>query len=80
MQKIIFYTPVVETGKLYSMVTDKSVAELKKQGIIPNNSPTLIKDYDESNISFLYDIYHLDFFVFVNNANPTDIVFNKELF
>ena len=29
---------------------------------------------------FLYNVYHIDFFKFNNNTNPTDIVLNKELF
>lgn len=80
MQKIIFFTPVIETGKLSSIITDDSIEFLKSEGIIPVDSKTLIKDYDETNIKFMYDIYHINFFNFNDAENPTDIVLNKELF
>jgi hypothetical protein len=80
MQKIIFFTPIVETGKLATIISIDPVVELKAQGIIPDNSLTLIKDYDESDLDLRYAIYHVDFFAFNDATNPTDIVFNKELF
>jgi hypothetical protein len=80
MQKIIFFTPVVETGKLATIISDKSVNDLKKEGIIPNNSLTLIKNFDESNVDLQYSLYYIEYFTFNNNNVPTDIVFNKQLF
>jgi hypothetical protein len=71
---------LVETGKLATIISNDSVSELKEQGIIPSNSATLIKDYDESDLDLRYSIYHVDFFTFNDATNPTDIVFNKELF
>ena len=80
MQKIIFFTPIVETGKLATIVSEKSVSQLKDEGIIPSASSALIKDYDSTNIQFMYDIYHVDFFQFDNPENPTSIILNKEMF
>jgi hypothetical protein len=80
MQKIIFFTPVVETGKLSTIISEKSVSELKEEGIIPSSSSTLVRDYDITNNVFMYNVYHINFFQFDNPENPTDIVFNKEMF
>ncbi len=80
MQKIIFFTPVVETGKLATIISEKSVSELKDEGIIPVASSTLIKDYDITDNEFMYNVYHVDFFRFDNPENPTNLIFNKEMF
>jgi hypothetical protein len=80
MQKIIFFTPIVETGKLATIISEKSVSQLKDEGIIPSASSTLIKDYDITDNEFMYNIYHINFFTFDDATNPTDIVFNKEMF
>jgi len=79
MQKIIFYTPVVETGKLATIISEKTVDVLKEEEVIPKDSLTLTKDFDEIDIDLRYSIYHVEYFTFNNNV-PTDIVFNKQLF
>jgi hypothetical protein len=80
MQKVIFFNSEVSSNKLSSIVTDKAVAELISLGIIPEESLTVIKNYDESNIKLMYDIYHVDYLVFNNSVAPTDVVLNKEMF
>jgi hypothetical protein len=80
MQKIIFFNSSADSEKLSSIVTDKSVDELKSEGIIPTVSSTLIKNYDESDIKLMYDIYHVDFLMFDSNVPPTNLVLNKEVF
>lgn len=80
MQKIIFFNSDVDSEKLSSIVTDKSVEELKSEGIIPTESSTLIKNYDETDVKLMYDIYHVDYLMFNNSGSPTELVLNKEIF
>ena len=76
----IFFNSDIESNKLSSTITDKSVDELVSLGIIPAESLTLIKDYDESNVKLMYDIYHIDYLVFNGTVPPTSLVLNKEMF
>ena len=79
MQKIIFFTPIVETGKLATIITDKSVDELKQENIIPINSKFVIKDYNENNLDELAVVYHSEYFKFNDDVNPTDIILNTDI-
>lgn len=78
MQKVIFFNSDVTKKNLASIVTDKNVDELISEGIIPEGASTVIKNYDETDVKLMYDIYHIDYLMF--NDNISDVVLNKEMF
>ena len=78
MQKVIFFNSDVTKKNLASIVTDKTVDELISDGIIPEGASTVIKNFDETDVKLMYDIYHVDYLIFNNNV--TDVVLNKEMF
>lgn len=80
MQKVIFFNSEISNKNLSSIITDKSVEELTSEGIIPTGSLALTKNYDETNVKLMYDIYNVDYLVFDDNVPPTSVVLNKEMF
>ena len=79
MQKIIYFTPIPETGNLASIVTDKTPTELTELGVIPKNSKYLINDFDPDNDEQAAQVYHINYMKFDNNNNPQNIILDKEL-
>lgn len=79
MQKIIFFTPIPETGKLASIISDNTPEELIEMDIIPSDSKYLIQDFDESDDDQRATIYHINYMTFDNSVNPKNLVLNKEL-
>jgi hypothetical protein len=77
--KIIYFTPIPETKKLATIITDKSVEDLVNDGVIPEKSKTVIKDYDESNSELISEIYHIELLKFDKETNPTNVVLNSSL-
>lgn len=79
MQKIIFFTPIPDTGKLATVVSDKQPKDLIKDGIIPSNSKFVIETLDSSNWDQQAAIYHIEYMKFDNPTNPQRIVLNKDM-
>lgn len=79
MQKVIYFTPIPETGKLSTIITDKSPEELIEQNIIPSNSKYVIEDYNHLDEDQLTVIYHIGYMLFNDTGNPTSVVLNKDL-
>ena len=77
---IVYFNTPVGTTKVAFTITDKSVHELKAEGVIPNGSQTLVKPYNENmKAEESAKHTHIDKVVFDNQDNPTDIVFDLDL-
>jgi len=77
---IIFFNAPLGTNKISFLITEKTIDALKKEGIIPKTSATLIKKYDEN----LSDqdravLTHVDKVVFDDYTKPTKIEFDLDL-
>lgn len=79
MQKIIFFTPIPETGKLATMVSDKHPNDLIQEGIIPADSKYVVETLDVNNKEQHATIYHIEYMRFDNPTNPQQIVLNKDM-
>ena len=77
---IVFFNSPLGTKKIRFLVTDKSVDYLKKEGIIPKTSSTLIKKYQEklSDIDRAF-LTHIDKAIFDDYQNPTTLQFDLDL-
>jgi hypothetical protein len=77
---IVYFNTPVGTKKVAFTITDKSVHDLKAEGVIPNGSQTLVKPYNENmKAEESAKHIHIDKVVFDNQDNPTDIVFDLDL-
>lgn len=77
---IVFFNNPIGTNKISFIVTDRTVNSLKRSGIIPKNSVTLIKEYNEQmDQSEKAILVHIDKTMFDNYENPTKVVFDLDL-
>jgi hypothetical protein len=77
---VIFFTPIPETKRLATVVTDADVKSLKLEGVIPSKSRTLIAVYDENDSDLMMKIYFIEYMKFDNYASPKNIVPDIDLF
>lgn len=77
MQKIVYFTPVPSTGKLSTIITDKSINELIALGIVPSNSKTVIEDFLPDDLDQTANLYHIELFKF--NDAGTEVLLNKPI-
>jgi hypothetical protein len=77
---IVFFNNPVGTKKINFLVTEKSAANLKREGIIPKKSAVLVKEYNE-NMSDKERAFlaHIDKVEFDNYENPTVVAFDLDL-
>lgn len=76
MKKIIYYpNPVVE-GRLATIITEKPVQELIKQGIIKESDKYISKVYNPENtdIEYVLTLTHSEFLKFNSAKKPTEVV------
>jgi hypothetical protein len=80
MQKIIFFTPIPETGALATIITDKSVKELMDDDVIPKNSKYIIQNYLPDDLDQRLSAAYVQYMKFDNNVNPENVVLNADMF
>ena len=77
---VVYFNSPVGTNKVAYTITDKTVEELKQEGVIDAEATTLVKLHDENMKAEEYAKHvHIDKVVFDDATNPTDIVFDLEL-
>jgi hypothetical protein len=79
MKKLIYFTPIPETGKLSSIITEKNIKELIDIGIVPKHSKFLITDLDPKNDDQAADLYHINYMKFDDEDNPKSVVPDIEM-
>jgi len=82
MKKNIYWNQPVGSDKIVFMVTEKSLDQIKAEGIIPNEAAVLIKDHKEAHEMKAEEYakhVHIDKCKFDNPSNPSDIVFDMDL-
>jgi hypothetical protein len=77
---IVFFNAPLGTNKISFLITEKTVDALKKEGIIPKTSATLIKKYKENPSDMDRAILtHIDKVLFDNYETPTKVEFDLDL-
>lgn len=77
---VVYFNSPVGTNKVVYTVTDRTVDELKQEGVIEASATTLVKPYNEDMKAEEFAKHvHIDKVVFDDEDNPTDIVFDLEL-
>lgn len=77
---VVYFNNPVGTNKVAFTITDKTVEELKQEGVIEAEAVTLVKPHDENMKAEEFAKHvHIDKVVFDDASNPTDIVFDLEL-
>ena len=77
---VVYFNKPVGTNKVAYTITDKTVEELKQEGVIEAEATTLVKPHNENMKAEDYAKHvHIDKVVFDDATNPTDIVFDLEL-
>jgi hypothetical protein len=77
---IVFFNNPIGTQKLNFVTTDKSVTELKNEGIVPKKSITLVKKYNpKMDFKEKALLVHIDKTVFDNYQTPTKVIFDLDL-
>ena len=82
MKKNIYWNQPVGSDKIVFMVTEKSVDQIKAEGIMPNEAAFLVKDHKEPSEMKAEEYakhVHIDKCKFDNPSNPSDIVFDMDL-
>jgi hypothetical protein len=78
--KVIFFTPIPQTKRLATIITNESVKDLKLAGVIPSRSKIYSAEYDENNQDLMVDIYHVEYMKFDNYTSPKAIIPDIELY
>jgi hypothetical protein len=77
---VVYFNSPVGTNKVVYTITDRTVDELKQEGVIEATATTLVKPYNEDMKAEEFAKHvHIDKVVFDDEDNPTDIVFDLEL-
>lgn len=77
---VIFYTPIPETRRLATIVTNESIKDLKLEGVIPSRSKTLEVEYNEQDPELMIKIYHIEYMKFDSYVSPKSVVPDIELY
>jgi hypothetical protein len=78
---IFFYEVFPTAGKLAFTVSEKTESFLRKEGIIPSKSKTVIRKYDEfsKTLEGKAILAHIDKVKFDDEKNPTNVILDLEL-
>jgi len=79
---IFFYEILPDAGKLAFTVSMESETNLRKDGIIPKKSKTLVKKYDDfiKTVEGKAILVHIDKARFDDNNNPKKVILDLEMF
>jgi hypothetical protein len=82
MKKNIYWNQPIGSKRIVFMVTEKSLDQVKAEGIIPEEAAVLIKDHKEPHEMKAEEYakhVHIDKVEFDNYDKPTDLVFDMDL-